>query len=412
MSTRAPQQEQASGRTQLAVEGGTPVRRAPFAPWPHYEEAEIERAAALLRSGKLNYWTGEETRNFEKEFAAFTGTKHAIALANGTLALELALRALRIGPGDEVVVTPRSFIASVSCVISVGATPIFADVDRDSGLLTAATIEKVLTSKTRAVIPVHLSGWPCDMDAILALGKARGLHVVEDCAQAHGATWNGRPVGSFGVINAFSFCQDKIITTAGEGGMVTTQDPALWDWAWSYKDHGKGWKTVYEKKHPQGYRWLHESFGTNWRLTEVQSVLGRSMLARLPEMVAQRRKNAAVLIKGLGAIPALRVPQAPPGHSFYKLHVYLRPERLRAGWTRTRIQEAIIAEGVPCFHGSCGEIYREKAFDAAFRPASPLPVAKELDETSLMFLVHPTLDAADMGDTVHAVAKVMESASA
>ena len=193
--------------------------------------------------------------------------------------------------------------------------------------------------------------------------------------------------------------------------MVTTQDPSLWDWAWSYKDHGKNWKTVYEKKHPQGYRWLHESFGTNWRLTEVQSVLGRAQLSRLPEMISQRRKNAAVLTAGFAKIPALRIPAAPEGNSYYKLHVYLRPERLRPGWTRTRVQEAILAEGIPCFHGSCGEIYREKAFDQAFRPPSPLPVAKELDETSLMFLVHPTLDTPDMEDTVRAVTKVMEAAS-
>ena len=208
MSAGIEQPKRSASRTRLAIDGGEPVRRAPFAPWPHYREDEIERAAALLRSGKLNYWTGEETRTFEREFAAHCGVKHAIALANGTLALELALRALRIGPGDEVVVTPRSFIASVSCVVSVGATPVFADVDRDSGLLTAATIEQVLTPRTRAMIPVHLGGWPCDMDTILALGKAREVHVIEDCAQAHGATWNGRSVGSFGIINAFSVCQD------------------------------------------------------------------------------------------------------------------------------------------------------------------------------------------------------------
>jgi len=210
-----------------------------FAPWPYFAPDEIEAAAAVLRSGNVNYWTGEEGRLFEREFAEFTGCKHAIAVANGSVALEATLRALGIGPGDEVITTSRTFIASASCAVAVGAQPVMADVDRDSQNITADSIRKVLSSRTKAIVPVHLAAWPCEMDPILKLAAEHGLKVVEDCAQAHGATYKGRPVGSMGDVAAFSFCQDKIMTTAGEGGMVTTNSDDLWEKMWAYKDHGK-----------------------------------------------------------------------------------------------------------------------------------------------------------------------------
>jgi dTDP-4-amino-4,6-dideoxygalactose transaminase len=195
-----------------------------FSPWPCFSEEEVSAVATVLRSNRVNYWTGNECREFEKEFAAWCGTEYAIALANGTLALDLALRGLNIGPGDEVIVTPRTFIASVSCVVNAGATPVFADVDLESGNLCADTIQTALTPRTKAVICVHLAGWPCDMDPIMALAAQHGFKVIEDCAQAHGARYKGRSVGSIGHIGAWSFCQDKIMTTGGEGGMVTVND--------------------------------------------------------------------------------------------------------------------------------------------------------------------------------------------
>lgn len=385
-----------------------------FSPWPYFATDEIEAVTSVLRSGKVNYWTGAEGRQFEDEFAASVGTSYGVCLANGTLALELALHALGVGPGDEVITTSRSFIASASCAVLQGARPVWVDVDRDSQNITAETIRPALTSRTKAIIAVHLAGWPCDMDPILELAAERGVKVIEDCAQAHGASYKGRPVGSLGHLAAFSFCQDKILTTGGEGGMVTTNDANLWSRVWSYKDHGKSYDAVFRRQHPPGFRWLHDSFGTNARLTEMQSALGRVILPKLSAWVSIRRRHARALSDSFRQIPALRVTDPPPGigHSYYKYYVFLRPERLRPGWTRDRIMNEIAARGVPCFSGSCSEIYQERAFAGAMRPAHPLPVARELGETSLMFLVHPTLSVLHIERTAEVVNSVMQAASA
>lgn len=385
----------------------------PFSSWPYFAPDEIEAAAAVLRSGNVNYWTGEEGRLFEREFAEVTGCKHAIALANGTVALEAALRAIGIGQGDEVITTSRTFIASASCAVAVGARPVIADVDRTSQNITADSIRKVLSSRTKAIIVVHLAGWPCDMDPFLELAREHHLKVVEDCAQAHGATYKGQPVGSLGDIAAFSFCQDKIMTTAGEGGMVTTNSTDLWEKMWAYKDHGKSYDAVYRRQHAPGYRWLHESFGTNWRMTEVQSAIGRVVLRKVSHWLTIRRKYAETLTNYFAQLPGLRVtrPPAHVTHSYYKYYVFVRPEDLRPGWSRDRIVEAINAEGVPCFTGSCSEIYLEQAFPVAWRPDGRLPVARELGETSLMFLVHPTLTEEAIHATCTTVGKVMRMAA-
>ncbi|MBZ5647605.1 MAG: DegT/DnrJ/EryC1/StrS aminotransferase family protein [Acidobacteriia bacterium] len=401
--------EVATTQQKLAIEGGKPVRTAPLPPWPYFAPDEVEAAAAVLRSGKVNYWTGEHGRCFEREFADFVGCRHAVALANGTVALEAALYALGIGPGDEVIVPSRTFIASASCAVMRGATPVMADVDRDSGTLTAAAVRAALTSRTRAIVAAHLGGWPCDMGPILDLARERGIKVIEDCAQSLGATYNGRPTGSLGDLAAFSFCQDKIMTTGGEGGMVTGNDPALVEKIWSFKDHGKSWDACYNRQHPPGFRWLHECFGTNWRMTEMQSALGRATLPKVPEFLRIRRRNAQVLIDRFSRIPSLcvPVPSAGFGHACYRLYAYLDPARLSPGWDRDRIMDAITAEGIFCQSGSCSEIYLEKAFPPEMRPAGRLPVARELGDTSLMFLVHPTLSEQDMADTARAVEKVM-----
>lgn len=397
----------------LAIEEGAPLRTAPFPPWPVFGQDEIDAAAAVLASGRVNYWTGEECRRFEEEFAAFCGMRHAISLANGTLALELALHALGIGRGDEVIVPARTFIASASCVVARGAVPVVADVDPLSQNLTADTVRAALTPRTRAIVAVHLAGWPCDMDPIMALARERGIKVVEDCAQAHGATYEGRPVGSLGDCAAFSFCQDKIMTTGGEGGMLVMNDEDLWKKAWAYKDHGKSYDAVFHRAHPTGFRWLHESFGSNYRMTEMQAAIGRLQLAKLPQWLAARRRNAAALDAGFALIPGLRITRPPSGmeHAYYKYYAFVDSAALAPGWDATRIIEAINAEGVPCFAGSCAEIYRERAFtERGWAPASRLPAARLLGETSLMFLVHPTLSETEIADTTTAVAKVMRKA--
>jgi dTDP-4-amino-4,6-dideoxygalactose transaminase len=385
----------------------------PFPPWPSFSNDEVEAVARVLRTNRVNYWTGTECREFEQEFAAWTGVSHAIALNNGTMALEAALHALDIGPGDEVVVTPRSFMASASCVPFVGATPVFADVDRDSQNLTAETIARVLTRRTRAVIVVHLAGMPCDMDPIMDLAEAHGLAIVEDCAQAHGAAYKGRNVGSIGTIGAWSFCQDKIMTTGGEGGMVTTRDADLWSRMWSYKDHGKSWSAMQEPNPQPGFRWVHESFGTNGRMIEIQAVIGRLQLSQMEETAKRRRANAEAVWAAARQMPGLRVPQVPDWavHAAYRAYVFVDPGVLRSDWDRDRIMREITAGGVPCYSGSCSEIYREAAFDGTpWRPSSPLPVAKELGETSLMFLVHPTLEPAHVNRTCEVLQSVMSKA--
>ena len=397
----------------LAIHGGTPIRKEPFSPWPHFPQDEIEAATACLSSGRVNYWTGTEGRDFEREFAAYSGCRYAIALANGTVALELALYALGVGPGDEVITTCRTFIASASCIVMRGATPVIADVDPVSQNITADTIRSCITPRTKAIICVHLAGWPCDMEPIMALARENGLKVIEDCAQCHGATYQGRPVGSLGDVAAFSFCQDKIMTTGGEGGMLTTSDAELWRRAWEFKDHGKSYDAVYNREHAPGFRWLHESFGTNMRLTEMQSAIGRVQLRKLPEWTRIRNCFATILTEGFAKIPALRITIPPPdiGHAYYKYYAFICPELLKQGWTRDHVMATINAEGVPCYSGSCSEIYLEKAFtDAGYGSAECLPVARELGETSLMFLVHPTLCEQDMVDTVRAVEKVFVEA--
>ena len=381
--------------------------------WPHFAPDEIEAAATVLRSGKVNYWTGEEGRQFEKEFATFAGCKYAIATANGTVALEGALRALGVGAGDEVITTSRTFIASASCAVAVGARPVVADVDRESQNITAKSIRKVLSPRTKAIVAVHLAGWPCEMDMIMELAHDHALKVVEDCAQAHGAMYKGRPVGSIGDVAAFSFCQDKIMTTAGEGGMVTTNSNEVWQHIWAYKDHGKSYDAVYRRQHPYGYRWLHESFGTNWRMTEVQSAIGRLVLRKVPSWLKIRRSHARLLSDRFSQISGLRVTVPPDDveHAYYKYYVFIRPEALAPGWTRERIAEAINAAGAPCFTGGCSEIYLEDAFPPEWRPKFRMPVARDLGETSLMFMVHPTLTTDDIYATSVAVEKVMRVAA-
>lgn len=378
-----------------------------------FAEDEVAAATAVLRSGRVNYWTGEHGRAFEREFAGVCGCTHGVAVANGTVALELALRGLGVGAGDEVVVPSRTFIATASAVVVCGGLPVFADVDPDSQNLTAATIAAVLGPRTRAIIPVHMAGWPCDMPEIMELARSRGLKVIEDCAQAHGARIDGRPVGSFGDAAAFSFCQDKILTTAGEGGLLATNDDSLMNHAWSYKDHGKSRAAVFEREHPPGFRWVHESFGSNMRISEVHAAVGRVALGKLGGWVEQRRRLAHALIARLGSLPALRIAVPPPRvhHSYYKFYAFVRPQQLRRGWDRDRIVAAIVELGVPCFPGTCSEIYREKAFPAGMRPATRLPVARALGETSLMLLVHPTLDLADMADVCAAVERVFAAAT-
>ncbi|KKW78453.1 aminotransferase [Acinetobacter sp. AG1] len=380
-----------------------------FEPWPSFTEKEADAVKNILLSNKVNYWTGQECREFEKEFASFSGTKYAVALANGTVALDVALKALQIGTGDDVIVTSRTFLASASSIVTAGANPIFADVELDSQNISRRTIEAVLTPNTKAIICVHLAGWMCDMDPIMQLAAEKGLYVIEDCAQAHGAKYKGKPAGSVGHIAAWSFCQDKIMTTGGEGGMVTTNDESLWKKMWSYKDHGKSYDSVYNKQHPPGFRWLHDSFGTNWRMMEMQAVIGRIQLTYMPDWTKNRIENADKILKAFANSIYFTVnrPTDDYLHAQYKCYVQVNINALPSGWSRDRIMQFINAEGVPCYSGSCSEVYLEHAFDNTnWRPEERLKNAQQLGETSLMFLVHPTLSEDNIKKTVDVIEKL------
>ena len=380
-----------------------------FEPWPSFTEKEADAVKNILLSNKVNYWTGQECREFEKEFALFSGTQYAVALANGTVALDVALKALQIGTGDDVIVTSRTFLASASSIVTAGANPIFADVELDSQNISRRTIEAVLTPNTKAIICVHLAGWMCDMDPIMQLASEKGLYVIEDCAQAHGAKYKGKPAGSIGHIAAWSFCQDKIMTTGGEGGMVTTNDESLWEKMWSYKDHGKSYDSVYNKQHPPGFRWLHDSFGTNWRMMEMQAVIGRIQLTYMPDWTKNRIENADKILKAFDHSNYFTVnrPTDDYLHAQYKCYVQVNINALPSGWSRDRIMQFINAEGVPCYSGSCSEVYLEHAFDNTnWRPKERLKNAQQLGETSLMFLVHPTLSEDNIKKPVDVMEKL------
>lgn len=381
-----------------------------FEPWPSFTVEEADAVKDLLLSNKVNYWTGKECREFEKEFAQFSQTKYAVALANGTVALDVALKALNIGAGDDVIVTSRTFLASASCIVTAGANPIFADVELDSQNISRKTIEAVLTSNTKAIICVHLAGWMCDMDPIMQLAEEKGLFVIEDCAQAHGAQYKGKSAGSIGHIGAWSFCQDKIMSTGGEGGMVTTNDENLWEKMWSYKDHGKNYDSIYHKQHPPGFHWVHDSFGTNWRMMEMQAVFGRMQLKKMPIWTKKRTQHAQRILAAFQNSPYFSVyyPNQDYVHANYKCYIQVNIDQLPAGWSRDRILNEINAQGVPCFIGSCSEVYLEKAFDGTpWRPKTRLVNAQQLGETSLMFLVHPTLTEDNLTKTVNAIQLVL-----
>ena len=393
-----------------------------FTPWPLFTKTEIKAVRDVLLSNKVNYWTGSECRKFEKEFAEHFDSKYAVSLANGTVAIDLALKALGIQKGDEVIVTSRTFIASVSSIVNAGGIPIFADICPNSQNFRSSNISNLISPKTKAILCVHLAGWPCEMDHIMKIANKNKLLVIEDCAQAHGAKYKGKSVGSIGHIGCWSFCQDKIMTTGGEGGMVTTNSKNLWKKMWEYKDHGKSYNTVYNKKHPDGFRWLHESFGTNWRMTEIQASIGRIQLQKMNQWTKKRNQNQNAIWKNCESLELIRTPEFNKKswkffhegntHAAYKCYVFINKNILKPGWSRDKIIKEITKLGVPCFSGSCSEVYLEKAFvKANLRPRKRLKYAKILGESSLCFLIHPTITKNEIELTCKAITSVARRAT-
>lgn len=398
--------------SKLAIDGGTPIRTEPVPAWPIFEEDEILAVKTVLRSGKVNQWTGINVVAFQKAYADFLGQGHVLALANGSVAIELALLAFNVSSGDEVIVTPRSFMASATSVNLVGARPVFADVDYSTQNITAATIAKRITTNTKAIIVVHLAGQPCEMQPIMELAEKHSLYVIEDCAQAHGAEINGQAVGTFGHAGTFSFCQDKIMSTGGEGGLTVFKEKSHWNWAWSFKDHGKDYDTVFNQEHPPGFRWLHKSIGTNWRMTEMQAAIGLCQLTKLREWQRRREENAKEIRNGLKEIEGLSLPELNQRHkhAFYRLPFSVETSKLNIGWDRDRILAAINAEGINCQVGSSPGIFFEGAYSNYQQDRDSCPVAIELGKKSLALLVHHTIDRQYIKDTIAAMIKVMKHA--
>ena len=382
--------------------------------WPSYTPSEIESAVSILNSNKVNYWSGEHGKAFEKDFSKYFNVDFSIALSNGTVALDLALRSLDIGTGDDVIVTPRTFIASVASIVNLGANPIFADVDLDSGNITASSIEKVLTPKTKAIICVHLAGWPCDMDPILSLAHSKNIFVVEDCAQAHNAKYKDKYVGTLGDIAAWSFCEDKIMTTAGEGGMVTTNNEELFNRAWSFKDHGKNFEIMKKKSSSFVFKYVHSNFGSNYRMTEIQSAIGRIQLRNLDEWTEARKRNAMKfneVLQNYSDIARAPLPSEKFSHAYYKYYVYLKTDKIKKSWSRDRVVNSLNEIGLQCGSGACPEVYMEDAYKhISKKPHTRLPNAKKLGEESLMLLVHPTLTDEEMDFSCQSVSKVLNQA--
>ncbi len=386
-----------------------PSSDSTLAPWPFYDADEIQAVANVLASGRVNYWTGDLGRAFENAYATHCGVRFGLGVANGTVALELALYGLNIGPGDEVVVPARTFIATAAAVAARGARPVVADVDPVSQNMTAETLAAALSPCTKAVIPVHLAGWPVEMGALLALAKSKNVAVIEDVAQAHGASVSSRPVGGLGHIGCFSFCQDKIISTGGEGGMVVTDDEAMYQRMWSFRDHGKNFAVTHDPNAggPGAFKWVADSFGTNWRLTEAQAAIGLAQLAKLPAWIAKRRANAMILDGALQGLNSVTVPRVPAHltHAYYKYYFFVNPAALKDGWTRERICNALIARGVPARVGACPDIAREKAF-ANMGPQPAHPGAESIEHRTVLLPVHPTLTPGNMkfmAETLRAV---------
>lgn len=382
--------------------------------WPEFDNDQINAVIKVLNSGKVNSWTGTETKTFEDEYSRWSSSKYSIALANGSLALSSAYLACGIKKDDEVITSPRTFLATASSIALLRAIPIFADVDIDSGNITAQTIEPLINKKTKAISIVHLGGWPADMISICDLAKSYNLKVIEDCAQAHGASINGKMIGSFGDIGCWSFCQDKIISTGGEGGMITTSSSDLWELIWSFKDHGKSINTINEPNKTALFKYVHDRLGSNFRLTEMQSAIGRIQLKKLKNWTKIRDSNAKILINELSDCSFLRIPipEHSYQHAWYKLHSYVNPNFLLDSWSRDRIINELREAGYPAFQGSCSEIYLEKCFlDKGLNPKERLKNAKTLGETSIMFLVDQTISTEKMTKYAEAIKNIIKKAS-
>ena len=342
----------------LAIDGGRPARTNPVPAWPVFGEREETLLLEVLHSGDWGTLTGTKVATFERQFADFQGASFGIAVPNGSLALELALEALGVGPGDEVITSAYTFIATAGSIFSVGARPVFVDIDPTTNTIDPGQIEAAITASTKAIVPVHVGGVPSDMDGVMEVARRHGIPVLEDACQAWGAAWNGTPVGAIGDIGTFSFQASKNIT-AGEGGMVVTNEPALHDRAWSIHDTGRS---------AHGGTFEHEIPGRNLRMTEWQGAVLIAQLGRLPEHMVTRQRNAQHLTTGLSEVPGLEPLQIDDRITSHAWHLYQTRYDATSfgGRSRAEFIRALNAEGVPCMAGYV-PLTRQKAVRNALR---------------------------------------------
>ncbi len=414
----------------LAITGGKPAIERTLPRWPQFTEEIIEAAMEPLKTGKVNYWTGKVGMEFEKKWADWNGVRFAISTTNGTSALHTALGGLGIGPGDEVITTPYSFIASSFCVVQAGAIPVFADVKREDHCIDPEDIKKKITPRTRAIIPVHLYGNVCDMDEIMEIAKAHNFYVIEDSAEAHGATYKGKKVGCIGDVGAFSFCQNKTFTTGGEGGMVTTNNEEV---AWrcrSFRDHGYDVERRISLLELEGaLPYIHKMVGFNYRMTEMQSAIGVKEMERLDSWnLPRRRRNGEMLIPELKDLPQIQylpVHDQEKVNGFYVFPVVLNLERLTCD--KKTFLDAIVAEGVPAWREFWPQSYKERAYQehngfgrfkfpfCSKEYTTPESVAYDkvycpnaawLEERTFIVQVYPTLEEEHMRLIAKAIRKV------
>ena len=351
--------------SELAINGGPKVVTKPLGTWPCFSEKAIKDVEAVLRSGKVNYWTGPAGMAFEKEFASWQGSKFAVSVNTGTAALHVALTALGIGPGDEVIVPSYTFIATGFSVVQAGAIPRFADVNIEDHCISVESAEKLVTSRTKAIMPVHLYGNVCDMDKVSAFAKKHGLYVIEDNAEAFGGTYKGKNTGTLGDIAGCSFCQNKTFTTGGEGGMVTTDDEDLaWN-ARSFRDHGYDVKTrlsllELEQKLP----YIHNMVGWNYRMTEMQSAIGLAELERMENWnMPTRRRNAEIILNKLRDLPSVKylpVDTEERRNGWYVLAISLDIENMACDIEQ--FVAAATAEGAPVWKVFWPQCHTERAY--------------------------------------------------
>lgn len=379
--------------------------------WPFYSNKIANSVKNTIKSGKVNYWTGNLCSKFEKNFSKFINIKYSCSISNASVGLEMALNALDIKKNDEVIVPSRTYITSASAILRVNAKPIFADIEKNSLNIDINSIKKNINRNTKAIICVHLAGYPCDMKNILKIAKKNNLKVIEDCSQAHGAMIKNRSVGSFGDISVWSFCNDKIISTGGEGGMIACNNKTIYKKIWSIKDCGRSYDKIRKKTTKVGYRWLYDSIGTNFRMTEMQAAIGIIQLKELKSYLIKRNKNAKILYNALKNINFIEFQNVDKKlyHAYYRFSILINNTKIKKNHSRDTILKQLINNKIPATVGVCPELYKEKVFHKFRKKHFDRYYAKEVGKNIICFSVDPSISEQNMQSISHKIKRIMKN---